>query len=145
MKVYLITSGLYSEYHIDKAFSTEALAEKWIGSFSKNYNIEEYELDDLSDKKVDHGYIEIGVKSSKILSVEKVEESLYDYIAFNPYPYTDREKRLQMYFDFYDEEKMIKIASEKRAKILYNLSTLYKDIDLSHSQCFDRETCLLTD
>lgn len=48
-KVYIVTSGEYSGYGINRVFSTEEKAKEWIevitSMYDGNYNIEPYELD----------------------------------------------------------------------------------------------------
>ena len=48
-KVYIVTSGEYSDYGIDSVFSTEEKAKEWIdvitSMYDGSYNIEPYELD----------------------------------------------------------------------------------------------------
>ena len=48
-KVYIVTSGEYSDYDIDRVFSTEEKAKEWVdvitSMYGGNYNIEPYELD----------------------------------------------------------------------------------------------------
>lgn len=61
MKVYLVTSGCYSDDAVDGVFSSRELAEKmmYIGGFESYNDIEEKELDDQSLLKVGDNY-EIG-------------------------------------------------------------------------------------
>lgn len=61
MKIYLVTSGCYSDYGVDGIFSSRELAEKmmYIGGFESYNDIEEVELDDPSLLEVDAHY-EIG-------------------------------------------------------------------------------------
>lgn len=51
MKIYIVSTGDYSDYSIEKVFSSREKAEKYI-SFRKNsneYQIEEFEVNDESD------------------------------------------------------------------------------------------------
>ena len=49
-KVYLVTSGEYSDYSVDGAFSSEDKAKAWIGSLTEIYSIEEHNLDPDPDE-----------------------------------------------------------------------------------------------
>lgn len=57
MKIYLVTSGSYSDYRIEAVFSTYDLAEKYKHEFGLRNDIEEFELDggakDISQKIMD--------------------------------------------------------------------------------------------
>ena len=48
-RIYVVTSGEYSSYRIERVFSTEELAIAWIGDADHMYEIEEYKLDNVSD------------------------------------------------------------------------------------------------
>jgi hypothetical protein len=47
-KVYLVTSGCYSDYSVDKVFSSLELAEKWVGDKPSHYEIDVRDIDDMS-------------------------------------------------------------------------------------------------
>lgn len=51
-KIFLVTSGSYSDYNVDAIFSTRELAEEWI-KYQKDddFTIEENELDPTIDKE----------------------------------------------------------------------------------------------
>jgi hypothetical protein len=45
-KIYIVTSGSYSDYQINAVFSTRELAQKYVDKFeSTDYRVEEHELD----------------------------------------------------------------------------------------------------
>jgi hypothetical protein len=57
MKVYIVTSGSYSDYSIDAVFSTRKLAQEWIDKkaaeeYSGHYNIEPWDVDAQKDAKL---------------------------------------------------------------------------------------------
>ena len=45
MDVYVVTSGTYSDYHIDIVLSTRELAERVVAAWGENYRIEKWPLD----------------------------------------------------------------------------------------------------
>lgn len=45
-KVYIVTSGNYSEYHIEAVFTTKELAEDYVIHNGVDYDIEEYDVDE---------------------------------------------------------------------------------------------------
>jgi hypothetical protein len=54
MKVYIVTAGEYSDYHIKRVFLERSLAERYVAlqtNSQEDFSIEEYETDD--DKKFD--------------------------------------------------------------------------------------------
>lgn len=58
-KVYVVTSGVYSDYRINCVFATREAAEKYCATWEYKYDeprIEEYELEDGSNIEVEHVY-----------------------------------------------------------------------------------------
>ena len=55
MKVYIVTEGEYSDYHIEEVFSTREKAESYIALHNTSsygyYQIEEYEIDNVEIAK----------------------------------------------------------------------------------------------
>lgn len=50
-KIYIVTSGEYSEYEINAVFTTRKKAEEYVQQHGTYYDIEEYELDKEVEKK----------------------------------------------------------------------------------------------
>ena len=61
-KVYIVTSGEYSDYHIDAVFTEREKAEQYCavnnkcGEYSDFHNIEEYDVDKANDSKTEVVY-----------------------------------------------------------------------------------------
>ena len=51
-KIYIVTSGEYSDFHIDKVFSTKKLAHKFIGNGGEQFSIETWDVDKKSEGKI---------------------------------------------------------------------------------------------
>jgi hypothetical protein len=45
-KIFIVTSGEYSDYHIEGVFSTKKLAEEFVATLSRDARVEEYALDE---------------------------------------------------------------------------------------------------
>ena len=79
MKVYIITSGEYSDYGIDKVFLDKAKAEEYVRLNSRKYDeptIEEYET---SDETFEIGRYEI----KKYLSIQYQDKNYYGNEEFS--------------------------------------------------------------
>lgn len=50
-KVYIVTSGEYSDYHIAAVFSTRKKAAEYVDAQGSDYRVEEYPVDDAEVKK----------------------------------------------------------------------------------------------
>lgn len=81
MKIYLVTTGEYSDYRVEGAFSTKEKAEKLIAKFKKYKTesyIEEYELDNAMETiKLDTYFVEYNLVTKKVLTCRKWEYFYY--------------------------------------------------------------------
>ena len=117
MKIYVVTDGDYSDYHIVALCSTQENAEEVVVSNKSRWNdpnIEEWELDDF--KKCPNGLLPWGVKMNREGASSLERETL---ASFSPrvVPYGDGEN---MVFDVFakDEKHAVKIANEKRVQLV---------------------------
>jgi hypothetical protein len=127
-KIYIVTSGYYSDYGINAVFSTKELAEKYINNFDKteqypygDFNIEEWELNPNKEHlKQNRKYY--FVRMEKNGDIKEIEEGggngetiqnseisfTYDKTLMNVFCYAD------------SKEHAVKIAGERRTYILFN-------------------------
>lgn len=124
-KVFVVTSGIYSDYSISRVFSTEDMAKKWVGNKrdydeTEYYSIEEYELDDFSEaeENVHTGYwVSIGVKGGEIRYSGKTygnSPPKVRYWGSEAYP----GKSLEVTSVTTDKEAAIKSANDIRARLI---------------------------
>ena len=70
-KVYIVTSGEYSDYGIDRVFSTEEKAKEWVdiitSMYGGNYNIEQYELDAPIPERKEYLFFESYIENNTII------------------------------------------------------------------------------
>ena len=70
-KVYIVTSGEYSDYGIDRVFSTEEKAKEWIdiitSMYGGNYNIEQYELDAPIPERKEYLFFEAYIENDVVI------------------------------------------------------------------------------
>ena len=70
-KVFIVTSGEYSDYGIDRVFSSEEKAKKWIevitSMYGGNYNIEQYELDAPIPERKEYLFFEAYIENNTII------------------------------------------------------------------------------
>lgn len=135
-KVWLVTSGAYSDYGISGVFSSEKLARDYIDLHEapNDYRIEEYPLDNPGE----HLMVEIrnGLRAWHIHMDPKTGDGVGDNSPSVPWPEWIPSAqilphyRAGSYFDCFDvwclaysEQEAIKIANEKRTQWLA-LSTI---------------------
>lgn len=70
-KVFIVTSGEYSDYGIDRVFSTEEKAKEWIdiitSMYGGNYYIEQYELDAPIPERKEYLFFEAYIEDDVIV------------------------------------------------------------------------------
>lgn len=90
-KIFIVTSGEYSDYHIDAVFSTREKAEEYADICGPDYEIEEYEVDAPVDNKDGIWKVRLDMQSGAIDSVEKLifetkmDELLIDSVLYGIY------------------------------------------------------------
>ena len=128
-KVYIVTSGEYSDYQIDAVFSTEEKAREYIQQHGSDYRIEVFDIDEEVKK------------GKKIWRVEmrfdnfKVSECLaglfgegWGYHMKDTFEYIlDWEKieYIRLYLEADSMDRAIKIASERIVQIKANKDMFY--------------------
>ena len=130
MKVYVVTSGTYSDYHIDAVFSTKENAEKYNNIYGKDdfEDIEEFEVDDemalinrIGDEKItiylvcmdrDGNVKEISKESPSVSLVKELLAGKNRHIL-----YADC---MDMRVIAKDEKHAVKIANERRVQLIAN-------------------------
>lgn len=128
MKVYVVSTGEYSDYHICEIFSKRKLAEqyikemsKWYGRYQKDYAIGIYNVDKpVSELKI------IQVHMDKEGNTTTIFHTTNDTIGFQCFDY---EKCLVWNVNTDNDDTAVKVANEKRIQILA------KDIWGSEKKC----------
>ena len=70
-RVFIVTSGEYSDYGIDRVFSSEEKAKEWVdiitSMYGGNYNIEQYELDAPIPERKEYLFFEAYIENNTII------------------------------------------------------------------------------
>ena len=126
MKIYVVTEGTYSDYHIEAVFDDEALADELARLRnelqSADCQVEEYELNALADK-IKQGLLLWRVVMLKNGDTDWVHEAAGYYpeiLVSIPKLIGRRQTEAMLYATVWakDKEHAIKIANEKRAQII---------------------------
>lgn len=124
-KIYLVTIGDYSDYHVERVFSSEELAKQWISKAPHGFfSAEEVILDDLKDPPREYYKIKINYDTEEFISdyqTYSIESDVIKWTAF-PSEYTetvfdtyDNRNVFYTMIDTNDLNTAIKIASERLA------------------------------
>ena len=110
MNVYVVTTGDYSDYHIEAIFSTKELADEYVRRGGEEYNVEEWELDTTIPDNL--------IRVSMFLDgrVDAVEKNKGSHMSTESL-FVDGEL-LIWYVKADSEDRAIKVANEQRIQIL---------------------------
>lgn len=124
-KIYIVTEGVYSDYHICAVFSTREKAEEYVQSKGTDYKIEEHAVDEEIKREVKLWRIVFILEYGEVkeacptgLLTEDLTEYLTNTCQLKPTLFGEQ----HMYFYVLSEtmDKAIKIASERLAAIKSN-------------------------
>lgn len=123
-KIYIVTSGEYSDYSIDTVFTTREKAIDYVEQHGTDCNIEEYELDKEVEKKTQLWSIEFCVEDGKLCEAcptsydrSKVIDTCFIFEAFG---YRGNEPYIRFYIDADSMNRAVKIARERFAAVKAN-------------------------
>lgn len=113
-QVFVVTQGQYSDYHIEGVFSTEAKAENYISATGLTYcvKIKMWKVDadtEMTDRGLSYYWVEMN-RTGDTKSIEKCSAGRPDWI------WESGVYEMHMWAE--DEEHAIKIANERRARIV---------------------------
>lgn len=122
MKVFIVTSGSYSDYHIEYVASTYEKAEEYIqDNCDDDVNpIEEYEVDEKYERKTTIYWCSVNTKTDKITVESRTDEecSFYakskDLMKLSRFGY---EKLLYFYISTDSMDKARRITEERWAQV----------------------------
>lgn len=102
MKIYIVTEGEYSDYHIEEVFSTYEQAEKYVAlqndthEIWREYYIEEYDVDDCkieSKEPIYYHYI-YSIKMKDIVDKQPTFKCDESYVEYNRFHYWSKNGEL---------------------------------------------------
>lgn len=119
-KVYVVTSGEYSDYSIEAVFSTVGLAESYIQQNGTEFRIEEYNLDEeiVKENKLWHVLFNLKNNEFDSATAEKLNNNLKNDTC--RVFCSCSQKYIGFYVDSDSMDKAVKIASERFASVKAN-------------------------
>lgn len=111
-KVYIVTSGEYSDYHIDAVFSAKEKAEEFADIVGTGFEVEEYDLDAQFERKTVVYLVSFSDRYG-------CEASIEEYLNPDTVEYSESfgDKRYTFTILCDSSKKAVKIASERLAQI----------------------------
>ena len=124
-KVYIVTSGDYSDYTIEAAFSTEEKANEFIQQHGSDYRLEVHDVDEEVKKETKLWEVSMYYEDFTLKKCSIAWEDLYIADTFRVLDDCFGKKVLYQYIETDSMDRAIKIASERIAQIKANEHLLY--------------------
>lgn len=122
-KIYIVTAGEYSDYHIEAAFSTKKKANEYVQQHGMRCDIEEYDLDEEVVRKTKLWRCSFYLDNNMLFSaspilheVEKLKDTCF--VAYDRF--STHKFRIELYVDADTMDKAVKIARERLAAVKAN-------------------------
>lgn len=140
-KIYIITSGCYSDYRIVTAFSTKQKADEFLDICDDDYRLETYTIDSVKPVRKNKIWrISLDVQSKEVivchqyeLKRNKYKKDLLEYTRYHDGTYG-----IDFYLESDSRKRAIKIASERFGYVIANELVIFpflrqRIIDLRYS------------
>lgn len=137
-KVYIVTSGEYSDYTIEVVFSTRKKAKEYVDAYGSDYRIEEYPVDDTPvEKKESIWLVSVNWETGKVISANPKDYSEY---------YADKEGTVQ-YKKFCGEYLDIVLMSDSMTRAKKVASERFMQVKALHAVKFPllMQECVIED
>jgi hypothetical protein len=123
-KIYIVTGGEYSEYHISAVFSTKEKAEEYMDTVGSDFEIEEYSIDKPIKHEVSIWSIMMEICSKEVLNIYSCGADEKDTIEFMPGT-SFRNECIMFTVESDSKEKAIKIVSDRFGAVVANENIIY--------------------
>lgn len=123
-KIYIITTGEYSDYHIDRVFSTRKKAMEYLDTKDNEYQLEVYDIDEPIKREKQMYCISFDLDKKKVHGV-RTSDPKYANMIHVRYWYVNQIKTLDIYVESDSRKRALKIASERYGAVIASEATMY--------------------
>ena len=117
-KVYVVTRGCYSDYRIERVFSTKELAEEFC-DHDADCDIEEYELDgEMPPREEKVWSIRLKLDSKEVMCIVIRKDKERDYVHMDVTSDRDATKYIEFCIKSDSRQRAIKVASERYGEVI---------------------------
>ena len=134
-KIYIVTSGEYSDYHIDAVFSTKELAEDYIQHNGTDYRIEECNLDEEIDRNTKLWRVEFDIKDGEFKEAYVMGCAEDDFRDTCEVSGDSDCQRIHFFVATETMNKAVKIASERFAAVKAN-EYIWQRLTRPYGMCY---------
>jgi hypothetical protein len=124
-KVFVITTGEYSDYTIDRVFSTRRKANDYLDTKADSYRLEVFDLDEPVERKTQIYEISFELDKKKVWSGRTMCDVRYKDTIHIGGRYLNNRKILDIYVESDSRKRALKIASERYGAIIASEQTMY--------------------
>lgn len=124
-QIFIITTGEYSDYSIDRVFSTRQKAVEYLDTQDDDYRLEVFDLDEPIERRTQLYKISFELDKKKVWRVSTYyDKRLKDLIHIGE-RYFNNVKTLDIYIESDSRKRALKIASERYGAIIAGEQTMY--------------------
>ena len=124
-KVFVVTSGEYSDYRIDRVFSTRKKALEYLDTKDDEYRLEVFDLDEPIERKKQIYEICFELDKKKVWNVSTTWDVRYKDMIHIGGRYFNNRKTLNIYVESDSRKRALKIASERYGAIIAGEHIMY--------------------
>ena len=138
-KVFVITSGMYSDYHIDRVFSTRKQANDYLDTKDDNYQLEVFDLDEPIERKTELYCITFRFDRKKVEGVRICcVDGKKDLIHARRNYYG--ESMLDIFIESDSRKRALKVASERYGAIIAGEQSMYHYLSVGLMPTYGKKT-----
>lgn len=124
-KIFVVTTGEYSDYTIDRVFSARKKALEYLDTKDDEYTLEVFDLDEPIERRTQLYNISFELDKKKVRRVRTYyDKRLKDLIHIGG-QYFNKVKTLDIYIESDSRKRALKIASERYGAIIAGEQTMY--------------------
>ena len=124
-KVFVVTTGEYSDYTIDRVFSTRKKALEYLDTKDDEYTLEVFDLDEPIERRTQLYNIRFELDKKKVWRVITYYDKRYKDLIHIGERCFNNVKTLDIYIESDSRKRALKIASERYGAIIAGEQTMY--------------------
>ena len=124
-QIFIVTTGEYSDYTIDRVFSTRQKATEYLDTKDDNYTLEVFDIDEPIERRTQLYEISFELDKKKVWRVNThYDKRLKDLIHIGG-RYFNNVKTLDIYIESDSRKRALKVASERYGAIIAGEQTIF--------------------
>ena len=124
-KVFVITSGEYSDYRIERVFSARQKALEYLDTKDDDYRLEEYYLDEPIERQTQVFCISFELDEKKVRKVSTRYGKCYKDLIQVCESWCSDDSSLDIYVESDSKKRALKVASERYGAVIAGEQTMY--------------------